>query len=97
MDSNPLILAFIAALFVLTPIALLDMRRRSDLAERDRARSSWLLVIWLPLIAVFIVVGRDELSQRTYNALEWAVMIFGAGLAVALTAGMVYVWWYLRH
>jgi hypothetical protein len=97
MGMSLLVVAFLAVLVVLMAVALYDMRRRSDLAERDRAKSSWLLAAWLLFVAAAVVVARDELGQRAYNTLEWAVMLFGAGLMVALTAGIVGFWWWLRH
>ena len=92
MDMNVFLLAFIGAVTVFTMVALFDLRRRSG-CDRYFARWDWVLVLWLAFVAVAVVVAADEVNQRTYNVIEWAIMVFGAFLLVGLTALIVYIWW----
>jgi hypothetical protein len=93
MDLNKFLIAFMGSLVVLTMVGLVDIRRQSG---RPRARFNWIMLVWLWFLFATGVVAAQELNERAYNPIEVAIMIFGAGLLVMLTALITYIWWQLR-
>ena len=97
IGMNALLVTFLSVLVVMMAVGLYDRGRQPTFADKERARWTWALAGWLVFLAGGLVLAHDELNQRAYDAVETTIMLLGAGLAAALTVGLVGVWWFVRR